>query len=161
MKKNESLSEIKCVGITARTSNALEMNPETAKIGMTLQTYFSKGMPDKMSNRKNPGRTFAIYTKYESDEHGEYTYFLGEEVTHFDDVAEGFETLTMPAQNYAKFTTNPGAMPQVVIDMWQKIWKMNSEELNGKRSYIADFEIYDERAHDLQNAVVDIYIGIK
>ncbi len=52
-------------------------------------------------------------------------------------------------------------MPKVVIDMWQKIWNMNTAMLEGERAYIADFEIYDERSSDLNNAIVDIYIGIK
>ncbi|BBJ31369.1 hypothetical protein RAS_04780 [Rickettsia asiatica] len=52
-------------------------------------------------------------------------------------------------------------MPKVVMDIWQKIWKMDAAMLEGERAYIADFEIYDERSSDLHNAVVDIYIGIK
>lgn len=35
------------------------------------------------------------------------------------------------------------------------------EQLGGERSYIADFEVYDERASDHLNVVLDIYIGIK
>ncbi len=35
------LSEIKLVGITARTSNAAEMNADTAKIGTTMQQFFA------------------------------------------------------------------------------------------------------------------------
>ncbi len=38
---------------------------------------------------------------------------------------------------------------------------MTAEELGGERNYITDFEIYDERANDPQNTVLDIYIGIK
>jgi predicted transcriptional regulator YdeE len=44
--------------------------------------------------------------------------------------------------------------------MWQEIWKMTPEDFGGKRSYVADFEIYDERALDHQNVTLDIYIGI-
>jgi predicted transcriptional regulator YdeE len=66
----------------------------------------------------------------------------------------------LPAQKYAKFTNMPGAMPDVCIDMWKNIWQMDAEELGGKRGYLADFEIYDERAADHKNAVLDIYIGI-
>ena len=32
-------------------------------------------------------------------------------------------------------------------------------KLSGKRKYIADFEVYDERASDPNNTVIDIYIG--
>jgi predicted transcriptional regulator YdeE len=156
-----SLAEIKLVGMMARTSNALEMNPDTAKIGFTMQKFFSSGMQAHISGRKNPGRIFAVYTHYESDEHGPYTYFLGEEVSDFDNVREGFETLTVPAQSYIKFTSEPGPMPAVCIHMWKKIWTMTAAELGGKRAYGADFEIYDERSQDPQNAVLDIYIGIR
>lgn len=50
-------------------------------------------------------------------------------------------------------------MPDIVIQAWQAIWKMTPEDLGGKRTYRADFEIYDQRAQDPQNSVVDIYIG--
>jgi predicted transcriptional regulator YdeE len=52
-------------------------------------------------------------------------------------------------------------MPDVVIAAWQAIWAMNDSELGGKRRYVADFEIYDDRASDPNNTIVDIYIGIK
>ena len=44
-KSNESLSEIKLVGILARTSNSLEANPETAKIGRIIGNYFENNCP--------------------------------------------------------------------------------------------------------------------
>ena len=156
-----TLSEINLVGITARTSNALEMTPETAQIGITMEKFFGSGMQAHILGRKNPGTVFAVYTHYESDEHGPYTYFLGEEVNDFDNIQQGFETLTIPAQSYVKFTSHPGPMPAVCIHMWQNIWKMTAADLGGKRAYGADFEIYDERSQDPQKAVLDIYIGIQ
>ena len=154
------LSEIKLVGITARTSNAAEMKADTAKIGAIMQQFFAGKLQDKILNRKTPEKVFAVYTNYKSDATGEYTYFLGEEVTSFENIDKEFSTLTIPMQTYAKFTSGPDQMPKVVIDMWQKIWNMDTAMLGGERAYIADFEIYDERSSDLNNAVVDIYIGI-
>ena len=52
-------------------------------------------------------------------------------------------------------------MPTVCIDMWQNIWKMNMSDLGGKRAYIADFEVNDERSSDHKNVTLDIYIGIR
>jgi predicted transcriptional regulator YdeE len=161
MNKNmQRLSEIKLVGITARTSNVQEMNPETAKIGNAMQKFFGNSMQGQILRRKNPGTVFAVYTDYESDEHGHYTYFLGEEVNDFENIPKGFATLAIPAQNYVKFTSTPGKMPAVCIDMWQNIWKMKAADLGGERVYIADFEVYDERSQDPEHAVLDIYIGI-
>lgn len=154
----QQLLAIKLVGITARTSNVQEMNPNTAKISITMQKFFSSGMQAQIFARKNPHKVFAVYTNYESDEHGQYTYFLGEEVDDFKNIQQGFETLIIPAGAYVKFTSNPGKMPAICINMWQDIWKMKAADLG--RAYIADFEVYDERAQNPQHAVVDIYIGI-
>lgn len=156
-----ALSEIKLVGITARTSNAREMSPETSKIGATVKKFFGNDMQAQIFGRKKPGTVLAVYTRYESDEHGEYTYFLGEEVNDFENIRQGFETLTVPAQTYVKFTSRPGQMPTVCINMWQNIWRMKAADLGGERAYIADFEVYDERSRDPEQTVLDIFIGIK
>lgn len=52
-------------------------------------------------------------------------------------------------------------MPEVVISAWQKIWAMNENDFGGKRKYVADFEIYDQRASDPNNTIIDICIGIE
>ena len=157
------LPELKLVGITTRTNNTqiFERDPSTNKIAATVQKYFHNGLAEKIKDRKNPGTTFCIYTNYESDVNGDYTYFIGEEVTSFEEIDKEFETLTIPVQKYAKFTNQPGPMPTVCIDMWQNIWKMNAADLGGQRAYIADFEVYDERSQNPEQAVLDIYIGIQ
>jgi predicted transcriptional regulator YdeE len=157
------LPELKLVGITTRTNNTqiFEKDTENNKIVATIEKYFHNGLAEKIKARQNPGTTFCVYTDYESDASGDYTYFIGEEVNDFENIPQGFETLTIPAQNYTKFTNQSGPMPAVCIDMWQNIWKMNVSELGGQRAYIADFEVYDERSSDPSNAILDIYIGIK
>jgi predicted transcriptional regulator YdeE len=52
-------------------------------------------------------------------------------------------------------------MPQVVREPWFAIWNMSPVELGGARSYLTDFEIYDERAVDHEKIVLDICIGLK
>lgn len=160
-KKIIQLSEIKLVGITARTNLTNEMNPLTAKIGTTVQQYFREAFPEKISHRKKPGITLCVYTEYESDYTGDYTFFIGEEVTSFEDLPQGSRSLTIQPQTYTLFTTEPGVMPQVVIEAWQKIWQMTPMELEGKRAYRADFELYDHRASDPHNTILDICIGIQ
>lgn len=165
-----SLQEIKLIGISERTNNANEGDPSQAKISPTVQKYMQGDVPTKIKNRVRPNVNFCAYTDYELDKitdptkynyDGDYTYFIGEMVDSFENIASDLKTLTIPAQKYIKFTTSKGAMPQIVIDAWAYIWKMTSEELGYARSYIADFEIYDENASDLQNAEINIYIGVK
>lgn len=162
MKKiTTELPKILLVGITARTNNAAEMNPATAKIGATMQRFFAENLPTKIAHHKNRERIFSVYTNYASDFTGDYTYFIGQEVTSLDNVDANLETITIPAQSYAKFTSAPGVIPNVVINMWQRIWQMTPIDLGGDRAYQADFEIYDNRSMNPQNAIVDIYIGTK
>jgi len=54
-----------------------------------------------------------------------------------------------------------GKMSDIVINAGQQIWQMTSDDFEGNRVYIADFEIYNQRAIDPTNASLDIYIGIK
>lgn len=154
-------AEIKVVGITARTNNKNEMHTSTAKIGELAGRFWSENIASRIPNRKNPGVTLSIYTDYDSNEHGDYTYFIGEEVNSFDKVPTDFQTLTIPATHYQKFTAGPGKMPDVVIAAWQQIWSLSAHALGGERAYIADFEVYDQRASDATHASLDIYIGIK
>ncbi|MGD9592764.1 MAG: GyrI-like domain-containing protein [Candidatus Berkiella sp.] len=152
---------IKLVGLAKRTSNHLEQNAQTANIGPLVQHYFSNGIANSIKDRVSPGVTYSVYTDYESDHHGEYTYFIGEEVSSINDIPEGLRMITIPQSKYQRFTTQAGAMPAIVIQAWQSIWQMNPEDLGGTRRFIADFEIYDERAKDPSQSVVDIYIGIE
>lgn len=154
--------EIKLVGITTRTNNADEggSDPSKRKIGPILQRYFQQCLGDKIRSRKNPGTTFRLYTNYESDWRGDYTYFVGEEVIAFEEIEPGFQSLTIPSQDYVKLT-HSGSMPTVCIQMWQAIWAMGKEDFEGERTYLADFEVHDQRSLDPQNTTLDIYIGVK
>ena len=153
--------EIKLVGLTAHTNNKNEMNPATSKIGELASRFWSQNIAGQISNRKNPGVTLSVYTEYDSNEHGDYTYFIGEEVNGFENIPAGMKKLTIPAAKYQKFTTPVGKMPEVVILAWREIWTMSANDFGGDRAYIADFEIYDQRAIDPGNASLDIYIGLK
>jgi predicted transcriptional regulator YdeE len=154
-------SEIKLVGLTTRTNNKSEMNPKTSKIGELAGRFWRQNIANQIPTRKNPGVTLSVYTEYDSNEHGDYTYFIGEEVSSFENIPSGLQKLTIPATKYQKFTTSSGKMPEVVVNAWQQIWKMSADDFGGDRAYIADFEVYDQRAVDPNNTSLDIYIGIK
>ncbi|MCK4499256.1 AraC family transcriptional regulator [Candidatus Babeliales bacterium] len=160
-KQHINQEEIKVVGIQVRTNNNFEMNPAEAKIGSLVGKYFGTNVASLIPERKTPGITFCAYTDYESDHTGDYTYFIGEEVTDTSSIPDGYVSLIIPKGDYVKFTSESGAIPNVVLELWQKIWKMNSEEFDGKRLFEVDYEIYDARATDPQSAIVDICIGIK
>lgn len=156
------LPPIKLVGIAVRTSYEKELDKMQGEIFPCVQRYFHTPISEQIPHRKKPGTTYCVYTDYESDYTGAYTYFIGEEVTSFDStLPEGLETLVIPEQEYAKFTTGPAPMPDVIVNAWGQIWSMDPKQLGGDRAYKTDFEIYDERASDHQSIVIDLYIGLK
>lgn len=156
------IAEIKLVGMQVRTSYQQELDMMQGNIWPCVRDYFHEELHNKIPNRLKPGTTYCVYTDYEGDYTGAYTYFIGEEVSSFaKPLPEGFSKLVIASQQYAKFTTKPAPMPDVLVNAWKKIWAMTPKEFGGKRSYHTDFEVYDERSADHQKIVMDLYVGIK
>ncbi len=160
--------EKKVVGITAWTSYENEINPDKAKISPCVARYFKEQTASTIPHVTDPSTTLCGFTDYEEswtsrdacDYKGSYTYFIGQEVSCVDKIPDGLKVLTIPAQTYVKFTTDPGPTPQIIINAWMSIWQLSPKQLGGVRSWKTDFECYDERVYDPENAVIDIYIGI-
>lgn len=76
--KRESITkpEIKLVGICVRTSYKQELEKMKGNIFPCVQRYFHGALFEKIPNRVKPGTTFCVYTDYESDYMGDYTYSL-------------------------------------------------------------------------------------
>lgn len=70
-------------------------------------------------------------------------------------VPDGLDSLNIPQGVYKKITAR-GKMPDCIAKAWQEIW---SSDL--PRAYQTDFEVYDKRSHDWDNAEVDIFVSIK
>lgn len=145
-------------GIAVRTSNAREATPN-ALIGGQWQHFFAENLRDKIPNREND-TIYALYTEYQSDRSGDYTYVLGMRVKEGSGVPQGMAAWTARAGKYRVFTTPRGSVTRVIPDIWRHIWD-EEDQSNLHRAYKADFEAYDERAQDPQNSEVDIYIGVK
>lgn len=159
-KQLKQLQSVILVGLKARTDNINEMKPDKAKIGALCDQYWSEGTSNKILHRSNPCETYGVYLEYDSNEHGAYTYFIGEAV----DSLEGqdlstLHTITIDSGAYMTFTTDRGSIPEIIISGWKNIWAMDEQDLGGKRKYITDFEIYPKDMN-LTDARIDIHIGI-
>src|SRR5580698_4856932 len=149
--------EFTVVGIAVRTSNAEQMTPERP-IGKQWERLFKEGVLAAIPNRAD-ANIVALYTEYASDKDGEYTYVLGARVTKVDSVPAGMVAKNVPAGRYAVFTSERGAVQKVVVEMWQRVWSTPKSSLGGDRTYKSDYEVYDQRAQNPANSVVDLYIG--
>ena len=152
------MPEFTVIGIAARTDNAKESTADGI-IPKQWQKFFSEGMPAKTPDTTGPN-FYAVYADYASDHNGEYTYIVGAQVKDGTTPPNGMVVKQVPAGQYAVFTTEIGPFAKVVPAAWQRIFKLE-EEGKLKRAYKTDFEIYDQRAQNPQNAQIDIYIGLK
>ncbi|WP_410985225.1 GyrI-like domain-containing protein [Bacillus cereus] len=143
------------IGISITTNNEMETSAE-GKIPHLWNHYYQDQIMNQIPN-KNAHTTLAFYSDYESDETGKYRYTIGIPVSSLETVPENMVSLTISAHTYAVFTTRKGPVSEVIYETWQDIWNWSKEN---KRAFTIDFELYDERAIDPNNAQVDIYIAL-
>ena len=148
-----SIDEIKLIGLSLKhkTSNrngqsqldckALWLQFESAKHAATI--------PDKMT-----GEILGVYYGYSGDETQSFRYFIGCKVQSYAANCTALQTLTIPAGDYQKIVAK-GKLPESVSNAWENIWQSNLP-----RSFLVDFEVYDERCKDGNNAEVDIYVSL-
>jgi predicted transcriptional regulator YdeE len=147
------------VGVAARTDNAAERNGK-GRIGEIWQRLFRDNLAAKIPNKLGIN-LIAVYTDYETDQNGQYTYLLGLPVSSIHNVPAKFVAKHIPGGRYAVVTSNRGPVTKVVPEMWQRIWSMSVAELGGMRSFRADYEVYDQRAADPEKAQIEVYVGLR
>jgi predicted transcriptional regulator YdeE len=147
------------IGIQARTNNAKEMTADGI-IGKQWGRFMAEGLGQKIPNRVDAS-TVAMYTDYASDHNGDYTFILGAKVSSDAKVPEGMVARKVVAGKYAMFTSEKGPAQKVVPEVWMKINSLPKSAMGADRVYATDFEIYDQRAADPQNLLMDVYVGIK
>ncbi|WP_433972217.1 GyrI-like domain-containing protein [Tunturiibacter lichenicola] len=147
------------VGLSTRTQNAAEMNGN-GKIGEVWQRFLAQNLAAKIPNKLGVD-LIAIYTNYETDHTGHYTYLLGVAVSSTDHLPPGLTLKHVPDGRYAVLRSNRGAIKRVVPELWQRIWAMSPSELGGSRAFQVDYEVYDQRAADPDNAQIEVHVGLR
>lgn len=148
-----NLSSMKIIGITVRTSNAA--GASGTDIPTLWNRFISEGVLSKIPNRIND-TIYCVYTDYEGNHTQPYTTLLGCQVTELDIIPEDMTGIEIPMGNYEQVTVTGNLMNGIVFEAWMDIWQ---RPLN--RTYIADFEVYDEKAADMSNAEVTIFVGVQ
>lgn len=148
--KQVTLVENCVAGLSVRTNNASEMQPQTAKIGELHQRF-----AQQVSVAYEKGASlYGVYYQYEKDYTGDFNVLVGADPDLVLSETE-LEQVILPAGEYLVFS-GEGEMPQVVIDVWGEIWRyFNSESCVHQRTYTVDFECYSSERS------VDIYIAIE
>jgi len=149
------LEETKLVGLSLKikTTNADgQSNIDCGDLWQEFETEkYAELIPNKLTDE-----ILAVYHQYDGDHTLPFSYFIGCKVQPDSIVVPpGLETLTIPKGTYQKIDAK-GKMPDCVANAWKEIWVSAIP-----RSYIMDFEVYDERSKDWSNAEVDVYLSIE
>jgi predicted transcriptional regulator YdeE len=152
-------------GLSVRTCNRAEMaaGPE-ARIAPLVGRWFGENLAHHMPGRVCPGKALLVYSGYtQHGAEGDYTFTIGEEVDPACSLPclTSLACLTIPAQRYLRLTSCPGPIPEVSVALWQAVWRMTPAELGGERSWLGDFEVYDERSRDPGHTVLDLFVGLR
>ncbi len=146
------------VGVEARTTNAQETtgNGPISKLWTRLQAdNFLARIPNRVDSR-----IVAVYSDYESDKDGPYTYLLGARVASGNEVPAGLASRTVVSGTYGLFTAEGGPPPEMVVNLWKRVWSLEKpDQLH--RAYKTDYEVHYKSPNDPASAHVDVYIGLQ
>ena len=150
--KRVHFSEQVVHGLTIRTDNNTEFNPETGKISGLWQK-FDQQVP---VNYRGGERVFGVYDQYESDHTGQFNVLAGFDGSTFPDKIN-LTKKVIPTGEYLVFTKK-GEMPQIAIEAWTEIWQYFCNEESApeyQRNFLVDFEYYPGPNE------IQVHIGIK
>ncbi|MEO6230575.1 MAG: GyrI-like domain-containing protein [Ferruginibacter sp.] len=151
---NVEIDNIHLIGLTLKTKT-INTNGQSGIDCGNLWHEFETGkyattIPGKLSDE-----IFGVYHQYEGDSTKPFSYFVGCKVNPGTSVPEGLQSLTIPHGTYHKIIAK-GIMPACMTNVWIEIWASNIP-----RTHQIDFEVYDERSKDWNNAEVDVYLSIE
>jgi len=146
------LEEIKLIGLSLPAKTTNEMGQSGIDCGNLWQKFEKENYAGKIPNKLSD-EILAVYHHYEGDHTRPFSYFIGCKVEAETEIPEGLDGLLIPKGLYQKIIA-AGKMPDCVINTWKEIWNSDIP-----RAYKADFEVYDERSKDWNNAIVDIFVS--
>ena len=140
------------IGISIRTTN--ENGNGSTDIPALWNRFFTDNISFLIPNKVNDS-IICVYTAYESDYTKPYTTILGCIVKNLDIIPNGMIGIKIHEGLYSKFTAKGNLSDGIVFNEWNKIW---NSDLN--RKYATDYEVYGEKSQNMEEAEVDIFIGI-
>ena len=150
--QNIKVAPFKVIGISVRTTN--ENGQAAQDIGQLWGKFLAEKIVEKIPNKIDDD-IFSIYTNYESDHTRPYDTILGCKVSSLDMIPHGMIGQSFDGGTYMKLMAKGDLTKGVVYTTWSNIWNMNLD-----RPYKADFEIYGEKAKNLTDAEVAVFVEI-
>jgi predicted transcriptional regulator YdeE len=148
------LHEIHLIGLSLKTKTS-NTNGQSHIDCKNLWHVFETGNFAATIPGKSGDEIYGVYHHYEGDSTKPFSYFIGCSAQKDTVTPQGMDSITIPAGMYEKITVK-GSMPDCVIKAWKDIWTTDYA-----RTYQVDFEVYDERSKDWNNAEVDVFLSVQ
>lgn len=149
---NQTIKKFNVIGISVRTTN--ENGQAGQDIPALWNKFMTEGILEKIPN-KIDNSIYCVYTEYEKDHTKAYTTILGCSVEKLETIPSGMTGKTFEEAIYTKYIAKGNILQGLVFEEWTKIWNSDLD-----RTFTADFEVYGEKAQNLENAEVDIFIAV-
>lgn len=146
-------SNFRLAGLMLDRKTTNENNQSSTDCGNLWQKFEKEKIIDLIPH-KTGNEVYAVYFDYEKDASQPFSYFIGCEVDENAGIPENLAILDIPAQTYSKVTVK-GVMTGCITEAWERIWDSGLP-----RKFGFDFEIYDERSRDWNDAELAIYISL-
>ncbi|EMN27502.1 GyrI-like small molecule binding domain protein [Leptospira kirschneri serovar Sokoine str. RM1] len=139
------------IGIGTRTKNENEMG-SNGNIPKLWEKFFGEVLPKLKITDKF---IYAVYKDYESDENGEYSFFIGVP----SDEINIFETVQLLEGKFLELTSSKGKSPNIIIELWQVVWA--NSDIKRRRAFEIDYEIYPIDFLTTSETQVRLFLSIK
>lgn len=134
-------------GLTTRTSSLDEIGHRAEGIFALWNRFFEERIYEKTPHRLADKHLYGVYTAYEIGADGAFDITIGVAVADN-------KTVCIEGGDYLAFTGR-GAMPQMVLSVWEAIRQYCDDHPEIRRRYRSDFEAYSGPEQ------VSIYIGVE
>jgi predicted transcriptional regulator YdeE len=149
----QTIQPFHIIGVSVRTTN--ENRKAEEDIPALWGAFMGRGAAEAVPNRIDD-TVYCAYTDYESDYTKAYTVVIGCAVPTLDAIPDEMVGITVPGGTYETFVAKGNVMQGVVQDTWEKIWASDL-----RRAYTTDYDVYGERAKNIQDAEVDVFVSVK
>lgn len=151
--KNVTIAPFHMIGLAIKTTNTNgQAGDDIAQLWQKFMTENTlEAIPNKVDNT-----VYSLYTNYEGDHTQPYTAILGCKVTSLENVPTGMHSQSFEGGEYIQLSAKGNLMEGLIVNQWKEIWNLDL-----KRKFTADFEVFGEKAQDPTNAEVDFLIAIE
>jgi len=140
-------------GMSLRTNNGRESNPEKATIPTMWKNFFEYNVMAAIPKQIRPQVVYGVYYNYESDSTGDYDLLIGLQSAATEKPAN-LNLVEIKSGKYLVFKVQE-ASPEGIKETWAAIEGYFETESTYRRAFTTDFEVYRGQSD------IAIYIAVK